>query len=68
MSASVMPARARTFFVASIGPVSISAGSEPILAKARIFARGVSAAALPASAEPMRTAAAPSTTPDELPA
>ena len=29
-----------TFFVTSIGPVSISAGSEPILAKARIRARG----------------------------
>ncbi len=63
-----MPARASTFFVTSTGPVSISAGSEPILAKARMRARGRSPAASPASREPISTAAAPSTMPDELPA
>ena len=63
-----MPARASTFFVTSTGPVSIRAGSEPILAKARMRARGFSPAALPASAEPISTAAAPSTMPEELPA
>ena len=35
-----MPARLSTFSVTSIGPVSMIAGSEPILAKALIRARG----------------------------
>src|SRR5688572_461601 len=48
--------------------VSMMAGSDPILAKARILARGFRPAALPASFEPIRTAAAPSTMPEELPA
>jgi hypothetical protein len=61
-------ARRSSFSVTSTGPVSIIAGSEPILAKARIFARGLRPAALPASFEPMSTAAAPSTMPDEFPA
>ena len=38
-----MPERASTFFVTSIGPVSMIAGSEPILAKARTRARGFKA-------------------------
>ena len=46
MSASFMPAVFSTFLVTSIGPVSISAGSEPILAKARRRARGLSPALL----------------------
>ena len=36
-----MPARASTLLVTSTGPVSISAGSEPMLAKARMRARGL---------------------------
>ena len=63
-----MPERASTFFVTSIGPVSMIAGSEPILAKARTRARGFRPAFAPASREPISTAAAPSTMPDELPA
>ena len=44
-----MPAFFSTFLVTSTGPVSISAGSEPILAKARMRARGLRPALLPAS-------------------
>ena len=43
-------------------------GSEPILAKARMRARGFRPAVSPTSLEPTSTAAAPSTMPDELPA
>jgi hypothetical protein len=68
MSSIDMPDRARIFFVTSIGPVSMIAGSEPILAKARTRARGFRAAFAPASREPTSTAAAPSTMPEELPA
>ena len=68
MSSIDMPERASTFFVTSTGPVSMIAGSEPMLAKARIFARGLRPAFAPASREPNSTAAAPSTMPDELPA
>ncbi len=63
-----MPARFSTFFVTSTGPVSMIAGSEPILANARMRARGFSPALAPASLVPISTAAAPSTMPDELPA
>ncbi len=63
-----MPARLSTLLVTSIGPVSIIAGSEPILAKALIRARGLSPAFAPAPLLPISTAAAPSTMPDELPA
>ena len=63
-----MPERASTFLVTSTGPVSMIAGSEPMLAKARIFPRGFKPAFSPASREPINTAAAPSTMPDELPA
>ena len=42
-----MPARLSTFSVTSTGPVSMIAGSEPILAKARMRARGFSPALLP---------------------
>ena len=68
MSSIDMPERASTFLVTSTGPVSMIAGSEPMLAKARIFARGLRPAFAPASREPNSTAAAPSTMPDELPA
>ena len=54
--------------VSSTGPVSIRAGSEPMLAKARMRARGFSPAACPAFSLPIRIAAAPSTMPEELPA
>ena len=63
-----MPALFSTFSVTSTGPVSMIAGSEPILAKARMRARGFRPACSPASLVPIRTAAAPSTMPDELPA
>ena len=39
MSDFFMPERSNSFSVTSTGPVSIIAGSEPILAKARILAR-----------------------------
>src|ERR1700676_3495915 len=68
MSDSFIPAVLSTFLVTSTGPVSISAGSEPILAKARTRARGLRPAFCPASLLPTRTAAAPSTIPEELPA
>src|SRR5262245_32160819 len=68
MSLRFILARLSTFSVTSTGPVSISAGSEPILAKARILARGLSLAARPAARLPISTAAAPSTKPEELPA
>jgi hypothetical protein len=68
MSDSSMPAALSTFLVTSIGPVSIRAGSEPILAKARTRARGFKPILSPASLLPINTAAAPSTMPDELPA
>ena len=63
-----MPARFRSFSVTSTGPVSISAGSEPILAKALMRARGFRPMLSPPALEPSSTAAAPSTMPDELPA
>ena len=63
-----MPAFFSTFSVTGIGPVSMIAGSEPILAKALMRARGLSPAALPAALLPISTAAAPSTMPEELPA
>ena len=44
-----MPDFFSTFLVTSTGPVSISAGSEPILANALILARGFSPARWPAS-------------------
>ena len=54
--------------VTSTGPVSISARSEPIEAKARIRARGFRPRLRPPRFEPTSTAAAPSTMPEELPA
>ncbi len=45
MSSFVMPAFLSTFSVTSIGPVSMIAGSEPILAKALMRARGLRPAA-----------------------
>ena len=63
-----MPAFLSTLWVTSIGPVSMIAGSEPILANARMRARGLRPVFVPASLLPISTAAAPSTMPDELPA
>src|SRR6516165_7208664 len=68
ISESDMPAFRSTFLVTSSGPVSMIAGSEPILAKALMRARGLREARRPASALPIKTAAAPSTMPEELPA
>src|SRR5262245_19281328 len=68
MSSSDIFAFARTFSVTSTGPVSMIAGSEPILANALMRIRGFNPAFSPASLLPISTAAAPSTMPDELPA
>src|SRR6516165_7918652 len=59
---------AKTFSVTSTGPVSMIAGSEPILANALMRIRGFNPAFSPACLLPISTAAAPSTMPDELPA
>ena len=63
-----MPAFLSTFSVTSSGPVSMIAGSEPMLANARMRARGFLPIFAPDSLLPISTAAAPSTMPDELPA
>jgi hypothetical protein len=68
MSDFFMPERSNSFSVTSTGPVNIIAGSEPILAKARILARGFKPCLAPASLLPSSTAPAPSTIPEELPA
>ena len=68
MSDFFMPERSNSFSVTSTGPVSIIAGSEPILVKARILARAFSPYFAAASLLPSSTAPAPSTMPDELPA
>ena len=68
MSLALMPARLSSLRVTFSGPVSMIDGSEPIEVNALIFARGFSPAASPASREPSRIAAAPSTMPEELPA
>src|SRR5258708_14227997 len=68
MSDFFMPERSNSFSVTSTGPVSIIAGSEPILVKARIFARGFRPCFAPASLLPSRTAPAPPRVPDEEPA
>src|SRR5262245_53540595 len=68
MSSSNIFAFARTFSVTSTGPVSMIAGSEPILANTLMRIRGFNPAFSPACLLPISTAAAPSTMPDELPA
>ena len=50
------------------GPVSMIVGSVPILAVALMRARGFRPWRTPKSREPISTAAAPSTMPEELPA
>ena len=54
--------------MAGTGPVSMIVGSEPTLAVARMRARGFRPCRSPKAFEPIRTAAAPSTMPEELPA
>ena len=68
MSSRDMPALASTFLVAGTGALSISVGSSPMLAVATMRARGFSPCALAYSGVVMSRAAAPSTTPEELPA
>ena len=63
-----MPLSRRIFSVTGTGPVSMIVGSVPILAVARMRARGFRPCASPNSALPIRMAAAPSTMPRELPA
>ena len=55
------------FADAGAGAVSMITGSAPAVAIARMRARGLRPAFLPHSLEPISTAAAPSTMPDELP-
>ena len=63
-----MPALARAFWQAGVGPVSMMAGSEPTTEAIVILARGLRPAFLPAAALPIKQIAAPSTMPEELPA
>ena len=53
--------------MAGVGPVSMMAGSAPLVAVATMRARGVSPCDLPAFSLPMSTSAAPSTMPELLP-
>ena len=68
MSSGVRPAFFSTFLAAGTGAFSISVGLSPMLAMATTRPRGFSPLALAYSGEASSTAAAPSTTPDELPA
>ncbi len=68
MSPTDIPSFFRSFSVTIDGPVSMIEGSEPIEAMPRMRARGFSPWASPAALDPISTAAAPSTTPEELPA
>ena len=52
---------------AGIGPVSMMVGSAPESATDTMRARGVRPSCFPFSSEPISTAAAPSTIPEELP-
>ena len=63
-----MPASRRIFSVTGTGPVSMIVGSVPILAVALMRARGFRSWRTPKSRSPIRSAAAPSTMPEELPA
>ena len=65
---SDMPALASTLRAAGTGALSMSVGSSPMLAAATIRARGVSPCERAYSGLVISRAAAPSTTPDELPA
>ena len=62
------PASPSSFWVAGIGPVSISSGSEPTRQLDTTFARGVRPRALAFSAVIKSTAPAPSVICEELPA
>ena len=66
-SSMVMPARSRASRAAGIGPVSMIVGSDPTLAHDLIRALGLASILPPSASDPTRTAAAPSTIPDELP-
>jgi hypothetical protein len=68
MSEGDMPATSSALRHAGAGPVSMIVGSEPTTAVETIRARGVSPIWVPTSSLPMRTSAAPSTMPEELPA
>ena len=62
-----MPAFFSTLRATNSGPVSMIEGSEPMDAIEMILARGFMLMDLPIRLLPMRTPAAPSTMPDELP-
>ena len=68
MSPVVIPALARQRSAAGPGAVSMITGSEPTAAVARMRARGVTPLASTQASDATTAAAAPSTTPDELPA
>ena len=68
ISAKLRPARPSALFAAGTGPIPIIAGSTPAEAAAAIRARGVNPWAFTASASARISAAAPSFTPDALPA
>ena len=67
ISSFVMPARCSSLFATNSGPVNMIIGSLPMLAMARMRARGLRPYFSPISLLPIRMAAAPSTMPDELP-
>src|SRR5580658_4180402 len=67
-SAAVMPAFARQRAEAGPGAVNMITGSDPMAAVARTRARGVAPLARTHASDATSAAAAPSTTPDELPA
>ena len=60
MSPAFIPARSSAFLVASIGPVSISTGSEPTTASVCTRASGARPCRLSAASEAMSSAPAPS--------
>ncbi|MNR42153.1 hypothetical protein D3C85_1606360 [compost metagenome] len=68
MSLALMRARLSAASAAGAGPVSMMVGSLPMVPKDTTRARGFSPSRSAISREPIRTAEAPSTMPDEFPA
>ena len=62
------PALAKALRAAGAGPVSMIAGSVPTNAVAKTLARGFKFCCCTACSDAIKTSAAPSTIPDELPA
>mmetsp|Transcript_39174 Transcript_39174/g.101311 ORF Transcript_39174/g.101311 Transcript_39174/m.101311 type:complete len:288 (+) Transcript_39174:65-928(+) len=67
-SLTVHPALSRHFFEAGMGPVPITFGSTPALAKEQILASGTSPRALAFASDMTRHSAAPSLMPEAFPA